>query len=65
MKTQLCVAFGPSGITYTGAETGDIYVWKGVKLAFVIGQVCLLHHLSRTVPRWLRQFSVRHMLTYP
>lgn len=36
LQTQLCLAFGPDGATYSGALNGDIYKWKGNNLASTI-----------------------------
>lgn len=43
--TQLCLAFGPDGTTYTGGLNGDVCVWKGHRLANVIPQA---HGVSST-----------------
>ncbi len=38
MQTMLSVGFGPNDTTYSGAMSGEIYVWKGF-------QVCRFYFL--------------------
>lgn len=37
IQTNLCLAFGPNDVTYSGTLSGEIYKWKG-------------HNLSGTIP---------------
>ncbi|XP_064621338.1 echinoderm microtubule-associated protein-like 6 [Lineus longissimus] len=39
MQTMLCVAFGANNVTFTGAMSGDVYLWKDNTLARVIHKV--------------------------
>ncbi|RDD40098.1 Echinoderm microtubule-associated protein-like 6 [Trichoplax sp. H2] len=38
MQTMLSIAFAPNNVTYTGAMSGDVYVWSGNQLARVISK---------------------------
>ena len=36
IQSQLCVAFGPDDVTFSGTMKGEIYAWKGNNLQRVI-----------------------------
>ncbi|XP_071162130.1 echinoderm microtubule-associated protein-like 6 [Mytilus edulis] len=36
MQTMLCVAFGANNLTYTGAMSGDVYVWQETTLVRIV-----------------------------
>nr|XP_039266613.1 echinoderm microtubule-associated protein-like 6 [Styela clava] len=38
MQTMLCIAFGADNLTFTGAMSGDIYVWKSHVLHRTVSQ---------------------------
>lgn len=45
IQTQLCLAFGPDDMTYSGTLSGDVYCWKENTLMRVVGGA---HAVSQT-----------------
>lgn len=38
-QTMMCVAFTDAGLALSGAQTGDVFLWKGAKLEWQFEQV--------------------------
>lgn len=44
IQTNLCLAFGPNDVTYSGTLSGEIYKWKGQNLA---GSISTAHTVCK------------------
>ena len=50
IQTNLCLAFGPNDITYSGTLSGEIYRWKGHNLAGTIPHAHTVSIMKIVIP---------------
>lgn len=61
IQTNLCLAFGPNNVTYSGTLSGEIYKWKGNNLS---GTIPNAHTVSLLIQCLSPFISSRNVFDY-